>query len=279
MSTFEKINSELMLSEQKEKSITLKDPFLDLKTLDEHLLPDVVEEVVLVSVKPIDLVIWLRTTSKHINYLIKAHTTGRIVFYLDEEEVNVTRTIVLEDNTDITFVCPDFNQGHRLLNIETKLNGTNAKSDWNLATYASKSFKKTFNISFSHYGDGSVADMKNYGVILDKSKLVFSGNSTIFENVKGCETHQTARIIVFDQGGVAQAEPNLNIYHNDVIAASHAATVGKINADHLYYLNTRGIDDLMAKRLITKGYLQPIMNYIEDDELKAKLLRQLEEVL
>ena len=134
-------------------------------------------------------------------------------------------------------------------------------------------------VAIDQNGISSNADMKNYGVLLDGGTLIFSGNSTIYEDVKGAETHQTARIIVFDPDGKAEANPNLNIYHNDVIAASHAATVGKVNDEHLYYLGSRGLDEFDAKKLITKGYLQPIIELIDDDTLKDKLLHDLEGIL
>ena len=121
--------------------------------------------------------------------------------------------------------------------------------------------------------------MQNYGVVLNQSTLIFTGDSTIYEDVKDAETHQTARIIVFDEGSKAQADPILNIYHNDVVAASHAATVGRVNAEHLYYLNSRGLTELEAKQIITKGYLMPILGLIDDDGLKEKFTNLLEGVI
>ncbi|HKL84363.1 MAG TPA: SufD family Fe-S cluster assembly protein, partial [Bacilli bacterium] len=92
------------------------------------------------------------------------------------------------------------------------------------------------------------------------------------------ETHQTAKIIIFDDKAQAKADPILAIHFNDV-AASHAATVGKVNADHLYYMQSRGISELDTKRLITKGYLEPVIKFVDDQEIANALTLALEEAL
>lgn len=263
----------------KNNSIVLMNDDINMTILDEKTFPSNIKEVTIESNKNADFMIVLRSTSNDVKYRIMPHTKGKIVLLCETESVNVKRQLILEDNAEITFIFPDFSAGDRIISFETVLRGRNAKADWNLSTFSSNNEKKEFNISFSHYGEASNADMKNYGVLLDAGTLIFSGNSTIYEDVKGAETHQTARIIVFDPNGKAEANPNLNIYHNDVIAASHAATVGKVNDEHLYYLGARGLDELAAKKLITKGYLQPIIELIDDDTLKDKLLYDLEGIL
>lgn len=277
MSTFTKLTN--LESKIKSGVLTLKHNDIFNTIFDEKNLTKDVNEVVLESSKNIDFMIVLRSTTHQVKYIVKPHTQGKIILISEDENVVINRVLSLEENAQITFVYPDFSRGNRTIDFETVLVGRNAKADWNLSTYSNNKALKNFNISFSHYGAGSSADMKNYGVLLDGGTLIFSGNSTIYEDVKGAETHQTARIIVFDPDGKAEANPNLNIYHNDVIAASHAATVGKVNDEHLYYLGTRGLDEIAARRLITKGYLQPIVELIDDEALKARLLTDLEEVL
>lgn len=246
---------------------------------DEKDLPSDITNITLKSQKDVDFVVVLRTKSPLITYNIAPYTRGKIIFVCENEDVKTSREIHLQEGAEIDLIVPDFSAGNRALNIETKLLGKGARSNWHLSSYSQNNDKKVFKISFSHFADKSFADMHNYGVVLDQSTLIFTGDSTIYEAVKGAETHQTARIIVFDEGSTAQADPILNIYHNDVIAASHAATVGRVNAEHLYYLNSRGLTELEAKQLITKGYLLPIINYIDDEEFKEKFIAQLEGVI
>lgn len=259
--------------------LTLLDHDLVGHIFDEKTLPEHLTKVVLKSKKDIDFVVVLRSTSQCVTYEIAPYTIGKILFYCEHENVEIKREIILLDGAQLKMIVPDFTSGNRLLNIETKLIGVDSRANWHLASFSINEDKKKFKISFSHYGAKSFADMQNYGVVLNQSTLIFTGDSTIYEEVKGAETHQTARIIVFDAGSRAQADPILNIYHNDVIAASHAATVGRVNAEHLYYLNTRGLTGNEAKQLITKGYLMPILDEIDDEGLHQKFSGLLEGVI
>lgn len=263
----------------KDGVLTISNTDLFYNVFDENIIPENVNKIILKSNKNIDFAVILRSKEQLLTYEIGSYTKGKILFILEQEDVKAKREIHLLEDADVTLVIPDFRPGNRDVNIKTKLLGFASRADWRLSSYSLANDKKKFVISFAHYGTKSFADMHNYGVVLDQSNLIFTGDSTVYENVKDAETHQTARIIVFDSGSYAQADPVLNIYHNDIIAASHAATVGQVNSEHLYYLNTRGLSDLDAKRLITKGYLMPILEYIDDEKMKEHLTGLLEGVL
>ena len=110
----------------------------------------------------------------------------------------------------------------------------------------------------------------NYGVCKDFGKLLFAGTSHILNGAVKSKTEQNARIMVFDEASNAIAKPILKIDEND-IEASHAAIVGKINDEHIFYLTSRGLSEDDAKRLITFGYLKPIIAGFKDPEIKQEI--------
>jgi Fe-S cluster assembly protein SufD len=69
--------------------------------------------------------------------------------------------------------------------------------------------------------------------------------------------HQTNRGIILEETGVISVEPKLVIDEFDV-DAGHGCAIGQINAEELYYLNSRGLDEATAKKLIISGYLAPL---------------------
>ena len=73
--------------------------------------------------------------------------------------------------------------------------------------------------------------------------------------------------MVFDKDNKAIAKPILKIDENEV-EANHAAVVGKINDEHLFYLTSRGLSETEAKELITLGYLKPILLGFKEEETK-----------
>ena len=74
----------------------------------------------------------------------------------------------------------------------------------------------------------------------------------------------------FDKDGSGRASPILRIGDNDVLA-SHSASIGRLNEEHLFYLESRGLSHEEAKRLITLGYLKPIEDYFSDSNIKNRI--------
>ena len=183
-------------------------------------------------------------------------------FDLDNEnqiEVN------LDENSEFNGAYADFSSNCNKFKFTCNLNGTHSKANWHLATLLKDSDLKSFEISFYHNKRDTYAKMENYGVCEDQSNLNFLGTSKINKGAKSSATHQSAKIMVFDKKCVAKASPTLCIDENDV-QASHAAVVGQINEDHIFYLMSRGIEEKEAKKLITLGYLMPILNHFNDAE-------------
>lgn len=171
----------------------------------------------------------------------------------------------------------DFSYGKKQFNFVCNLNKLYGKANWNLASLATEQDDKTFYVSFYHHAKHTYAKMENYGVCEDEAKLNFFGTSSIERGAKTSATHQSAKIMVFDEKCKAKASPILCIDENDV-EASHAAVVGQINEDHIFYLTSRGIPEDEAKKLITLGYLNPILNFFDDEEtlneIKASIERR-----
>jgi Fe-S cluster assembly protein SufD len=164
----------------------------------------------------------------------------------------------------------DFSQGkgHFVLNIY--LEGEGSFCDWRLACLASGQSDKKIETSVYHLAPHSEALMSNYGIARDESHLFFAGVSEIKKGSIKTKTRQESKIIVFDPLASGRASPILKIGDNDV-DASHAAVVGRLNEGHLFYLESRGISEEEAKRLITLGYLRPIEDSFADEKVKERI--------
>lgn len=243
---------------------------LDEKDIDENVL-----NILLKGTRENSVLILVKACKNPINYTFSECFKGKITILLDESCKKAKRYFTLMDNTNIVFALADFCNSKREINFTTKLLGENARAVFSLSTLVKAKSIKNFSINFDHIKENTTSSMINYGVILDRSQLVFSGNSLINNNVEGCEAHQKTKIIVFDANAVAKANPNLLINNNKVIA-SHAATVGRINEDHLFYMQSRGLSEETAKTLIVKGYLEPIINFYDEEKIRTQLINYLE---
>ena len=72
--------------------------------------------------------------------------------------------------------------------------------------------------------------------------------------------------------------PGLEILADDV-RCTHGATSGQIEPEELFYLKSRGIDDLAAKQLIARGFLNEVVARLPDAELSGYLQSQIERQL
>ncbi|MCH3909111.1 MAG: SufD family Fe-S cluster assembly protein [Bacilli bacterium] len=201
-------------------------------------------------------------------------------FHLDiasfKANKDIDITVNVYDDASFEGAFADFSPSSFTFILNVNLLGRGSKCLFHGVSIASKGAIKKFYPSVNHSSIETEALMSNYGIVRDDSRLVFSGVSHIDKGAKKAATRQEAKIIVFDKSGDAQASPILKIDDNDV-QASHAAVVGRLNEDHLFYLESRGVNEEEAKRLITLGYLKPIEQYFNDDSINSKIDQAIEE--
>ena len=161
----------------------------------------------------------------------------------------------------------DFSKDNLNFDCVVDLKEEGASAFIRLASLSANKDDKNISISINHIVGKTYGRVDNYGVCKDMGKLLFAGTSHIFEKSIKSKTQQNAKIMVFDEASNAIAKPILKIDEND-IEASHAAVVGKINDEHLFYLTSRGISEADAKQLITLGYLKPILAGFNNEETR-----------
>ena len=175
-----------------------------------------------------------------------------------------------DTSSHLTCYFADFVSGDIKLETDIHLVGEGANCIWNLASLTKNNDKKEFDVSIFHNSKKTFCEINNYGVARDHSRLLFSGICKIENGAHESIAHQNSKIMVFDEESDAIAKPILKIDDND-IEASHAAVVGKISDDHLFYMTSRGLSVNEARELITYGYLKPILNGFNDEELQARI--------
>lgn len=202
-----------------------------------------------------------------LNISIKKDSYLLLSLLLDQDISNIRIGINVEENSSLEGFVADFS--YNILNFDCTVNllKEGASAYIKLASLSSNKDNKNISVSINHIVGKTYGKVDNYGVCKDLGKLLFAGTSHIFENASKSKTQQNAKIMVFDEASNAIAKPILRIDEND-IEASHAAVVGKINDEHLFYMTSRGISEADAKQLITLGYLKPILNGFNNEETR-----------
>ena len=119
-------------------------------------------------------------------------------------------------------------------------------------------------------GKSTLSEIKARGALKNEAHQVFRGN--IFLN-KGCSA-SVARFadnsIMLDKNAVGASIPTIFCDEDDVIG-EHAASFAAIDKEKLYYLMTRGFDELSAKKLIIDAAFRPVFNSIPDEAIRHRL--------
>ena len=87
---------------------------------------------------------------------------------------------------------------------------------------------------------------------------------------RGSNADQSNRIIKLSADAVAESVPNLEIEHNDV-RCSHASTVGPIDEDQRFYLESRGVPPEAAERLVVNGFFAEVIDGLGVPELSDSI--------
>ena len=107
----------------------------------------------------------------------------------------------------------------------------------------------------------TTSDLLFKGALIDASRVVWHGMIYVAPNAQKTDGYQANRNLVLSKNARADLIPGLEILADDV-RCSHGATVGKIDPNEVFYLQTRGIPKIEAEKLIVEGFFDPIMQRI-----------------
>ncbi len=105
-----------------------------------------------------------------------------------------------------------------------------------------------------HKGRGSYSRTVVRGIVDDESHMKYEGIIKILPDAHESDAFLEQRALILGEGAHATMSPLLEIEAHDV-KASHAASVGKINEDQIYYLKSRGVTGQEARTMIAEGFL------------------------
>lgn len=112
---------------------------------------------------------------------------------------------------------------------------------------------------------------QNYkGIVDEKARAVFNGIVFVRENAHGTDARQSNKNLLLSNDARVDTKPQLEIFNDDVKCA-HGATVGQLEEEELFYLLSRGLNEDLARNLLTYGFAEEVVNKIEIESIKKQL--------
>lgn len=123
------------------------------------------------------------------------------------------------------------------------------------------------NITTIHNADNTFIHTRLRAALTDSAVCNVSGVAKVQEKVIGADSYFSHHTLLLSENSSAKAAPNLEI-KSDSVKAGHAASVGKVDEEALFYLLSRGIREKDAKALLVQGFFETEMSAIEDENIK-----------
>ncbi|MDO5662967.1 MAG: Fe-S cluster assembly protein SufD [Brachybacterium sp.] len=111
------------------------------------------------------------------------------------------------------------------------------------------------------------------------ARSVWVGDVLIRKVAEGTNTYELNRNLVLTDGARADSVPNLEIETGEIEGAGHAAATGRFDDEQLFYLRSRGIPELEARRLVVRGFFAELIQQIDVPEIREHLTESIENEL
>jgi Fe-S cluster assembly protein SufD len=122
-----------------------------------------------------------------------------------------------------------------------------------------------------HLGSQTASDLLYKGALKGRSRTIYSGTVIIRQGAHKCDAYQTNRNVLLSEQAKADSIPNLEILSNDPVRCGHAASIGPVDDDQLFYMQSRGIPFEEAERLIVFGFFQEVLDRVTLPEVRQSL--------
>ena len=166
------------------------------------------------------------------------------------------------------------NEGNQIIDNTTNLVGDRSTSELKSVVVGTGDQKINLTSKIVQYGKETNGYILKHGVMRENASSVFNGIGYIKHGGTKSIANQESRVLMLSENARGDANPILLIDEDDV-EAGHAASVGRVDPEQLYYLMSRGISQKEAERLVIHGFLDPVVRELPIKDVK----RQLREVI
>jgi Fe-S cluster assembly protein SufD len=129
-----------------------------------------------------------------------------------------------------------------------------------------------------HFAPNCMSDLLVKGALRDEAVSVYSGLIKIRKDAQHSDAYQANRSLILSPKAKADSIPKLEIEANDV-RCTHGATMGQVDADQLFYLQSRGFSLEEAQNTLVHGFFQPVIDRIALDQVRQQIHEAIDEAL
>ena len=194
--------------------------------------------------------------------------------FLRLQDFSVHQTLIeksvanLGCNANLNYTSIDIGAQLMRADIVVNFNEKHANANINGVYIAGDNQHIDNHILANHFIGSSKSSQNFYGVIGGNGRCVFNGKALICEAAINSNANQFNHNLLISENAEINTKPELEIYTDDV-ACSHGTTVGQLDENALFYMQSRGIDEVVAQQLLTKTFITRILNEVNIPSAKG----------
>lgn len=141
--------------------------------------------------------------------------------------------------------------------------------------FSSENQKMDIRDSSFQVGTESNADIQVRGVVTGKSSTIHRGNIDLEEVSVLSSGFYDSKILLLSKDGFANSKPGLEIKNSNT-RSKHGSAISNVDEEQIFYLKSRGIDDLVARGMVTAGFVGSIIERAHDEDFTRKVYQYAE---
>jgi len=161
------------------------------------------------------------------------------------------------------------------IRVEAMLEGPGSTADLRGLFFGAGEQAFDFRTLQDHIAPHTTSDLLFKGALQDSAKSVYVGVVRVEEEARGSSSNQANRNLLLSEKAKATSEPILEILNNDILRCSHGATVGPVDPEHLFYLESRGIPRPVAERMLVQGFLGEVLDRLPVAQVREAVEQEL----
>jgi len=162
------------------------------------------------------------------------------------------------------------------LDIECDLNEENCICNILAALFLNKNEHQEIKTLINHFAPNCKSNQKVKNVLNAESKGVYQGKIFVKDIAQKTDAYQLSKALLLEDNAEFNSKPELEIYADDV-KCSHGSSSGSIDKDFLHYLMTRGLSRKNSSKLLIKGFLNDVIEFIKSPTIKKFVESRLEQ--
>ncbi|HEY8418366.1 MAG TPA: Fe-S cluster assembly protein SufD [Limnochordales bacterium] len=201
---------------------------------------------------------------------------GNIQAFGEGVQSLVVRRVVPDERAHVDWVAAEFGADLSVNEMDSRLDGRGSEVRALGVFFAGGRQHLDLEMRMLQTGRETASDILVRGVVKDQGRAVYAPYTLIEHDAKDSTGFQRGNTLVLDAQARAYSIPQLHVVEDEVQGAGHAATIGKVDPEQLFYLQARGLTPQQAKRLIVDGFFYPVTDHIPVEALKQRVMAMVE---